>query len=431
MPDKPHHNELAKLNNRMDQSYRKARNKAVGWLISGIGVMFVSTLFQGLVGDSGRLAILLIGFGIMVSASIILARMARAADFRELIRPAAMLSACLAIMFLRDQSFEGVRGGSFLFIAVVYFLGGWLVAKTQQEQSLELPNSLLGVLLLILLGSLTWYRLANVDSAFHVGRIAGADDLNPVGVAYVTGVCLVLVAAIGLLSRGVLCATVAAITIPILILDFFGAASRGSAVGLFIAFSYLVYVALGAINNRITSRNMRWKLAAGSAILVAVFLYTAHSFLFSQSSLLLARFQTLNDPFRDDSTSERILIWQMYWEQFNQFWILGLPGYEGPYPHNLFFEMWLRFGLVGWLLIAATLYAVFKLVRLVWRRDMYSIDVVFSALFIFGLVNGQFNLSLEINRVFWVGFGYLLAREVPIAARRVARLPGGAGRFAR
>lgn len=389
----------------------------LGGIIFGFGLMFASTLYVGALGNAGRIAVLVTGFSIMSVASLPLVSRVNKSFIQDAGKPLLVVIACLVIMGLRKHEFGGAGGSAFILIAVSFFFVAFGVGKLMRAQAPELPRNLTALLVVFLVGAIFWYELVQAQSVFLTGRVEGDEALHPVGVAYVTGVCIVMAATIGLFSSGSIRPIIAAVSLPILLLDFFGAASRGAAMALVVTGVFLV---LTTMLTRMRGENrVRSKLKLiGIALVITIGLtFMAKSFLFGQSSFLLSRFQSLDNVYNDASASERIMIWQVYWSQLGDFWIFGLPAYAGPYPHNIFYEMWLRFGLVGWILIVSTLYAVVKLGRTLFSRALHPIDVLFGAMFVFGFVNGQFNLSLEFNRAFWLGLGYILAIDPVVKGR--------------
>jgi O-antigen ligase len=100
-----------------------------------------------------------------------------------------------------------------------------------------------------------------------------------------------------------------------------------------------------------------------------------------------------------------------YWSQFNDFYLFGLPRYTGAYPHNMFFELWLRFGALGLAVVLVTVLTALKALKIFAFERTSTWDSLMLSLFAFGLINGQTNLALEYNRVFWLGLAYFIHRR--------------------
>ena len=86
--------------------------------------------------------------------------------------------------------------------------------------------------------------------------------------------------------------------------------------------------------------------------------------------------------------------------------------YDFNYPHNIFFECLLRFGIVGFGLIAAVLFSAYRAFRNL--RISFSSPVVWviSSVGFFSLLIVQVNLMLEHARWLWLFVGYWGVKEV-------------------
>lgn len=405
---------------------------ALTLIVFGFGIMFSSTPFQGVAGTEGRRAILASGFGLLVLGLITLIVHRPTLIRKSLLLPS--ISGLLYIFgngYLRDQDVFDSRTATFIFIAFVCFISGRVVGTLSNHLRIDIPSRYFFLLMLFLAGNFAWYLFIDIQSLALAARIAGDDDLHPVGVAYVLACCGIMTAAVGLNLPHKTTATPLLIgALLLIVLNLLSTGSRGamlafSATLMFLAFVHNRSNAYGAARRpslRPISGTLKVLLIASAPIGAAALL--SSEAIIDQAYFVLARFESLvQDAAGDASTSERLAIWRDYISRFGEFWLVGLPGYSEPYPHNLLFEMWLRFGLPGFLLASITIITVVKVIARARSHSYTPMDYLFVSLFLFGFTNGLFNLSLEANRAFWLGFGYASARMMASNTTRTAVRP--------
>ena len=154
----------------------------------------------------------------------------------------------------------------------------------------------------------------------------------------------------------------------------------------------------------------------GTAGLMAV----KSEFLIMRWEYLMDRFMPTVDYFRgyhdagaQDATAGRSEIYGHYLEQFSSWWLKGLSGYSGAYPHNFFLEVGVRFGLLG-IPILIVWFLVVKKVFIIslYRERVDPFDATVVAIFVFTVLQSMTSMSLEMFRAMWASMGYLLILKV-------------------
>jgi len=147
---------------------------------------------------------------------------------------------------------------------------------------------------------------------------------------------------------------------------------------------------------------------------VVAVLYNANYAIAERIDILIDRFTQMFDLFNkygrgDASVSARQYTWSSYLSTIEQWIIFGEKRQSG-YPHNQWLEMFVKFGLLGTPMFLMSIILFFKISWSAVREKLHP-DIEFSiitTLFMFGYLSSMTSLSLQVNRVMWLGFGYLL-----------------------
>ncbi len=146
-----------------------------------------------------------------------------------------------------------------------------------------------------------------------------------------------------------------------------------------------------------------------------VVLYQSNYAIAERVDILIYRFTQLFDLFRkyggdsDRSIGARQYAWNSYLSTIDQWIIFGEKRQNG-YPHNQWLEIFIKFGLLGIPMFLMSIILFFKISWSAVREKLHP-DIEFSiitTLFMFGYLSSMTSLSLQVNRVMWLGFGYLL-----------------------
>ena len=316
-----------------------------------------------------------------------------------------------------------LRSGVFRVICYVFLLAGMAMGLRQNAGGggqLGWPSRVPMMLAWGFVAGAVFFYWSNVSAtlAFTSSSRFTGQDLHPVGIAFGFGTCMAVALALLMFDRSPWARLVNAVVLLVLARGLLLTGSRGALLSF-----VCVAVILAICKNRyLTITHRVWFLIAIGLVcaLVAVWL-TAGGFAVEQMNFYLRRLESLSTG-DDMAANARLVTWQMYAEQFRSWALLGLRPYTGDYPHNFFYEWWLRFGLLGLGASLLALWAVFRSVVLMWRRSLPPLSYAMIGVLLFGFINAQFNLALEFNRAFWLGIGF--AAVTLFGVRFTHPLPG-------
>ena len=252
----------------------------------------------------------------------------------------------------------------------------------------------------------TWLRSAGAAVA-GVRFVGDSEMLTPVGVGYTFGVMACVSAAFMLTEQRLIFRALHLVAYSACVLAILSTGSRGSAV-----FSLLIVAAGIVIRLRSFEDGLRYSLMFTALLVVFAGVVMTNSYARSQMDFMLERFEFISRGSVDLSIVERTDK-QLYYYRAIDSWILtGIGEYDYNYPHNVFFECLLRFGIVGFGLIAAILFSAYRSFRNL--RISFSSPVVWviSSVGFFSLLIVQVNLMLEHARWLWLFVGYWGVKEV-------------------
>lgn len=372
-------------------------------VISGIVLLAASPVGVLIGGTAVRYGILATGFGLLFWASVCRYYFSgiAAREFPVLLGIIVVVESINAINLADPLN---PRLAVFRWICYgMTELGMMLGAfRTGSSQS---PSSRCSVIpLIITIVSVLWIvRASTSDTSvrFH----GDTDELSPVGVGYT----------FGLLATVSLGFVLTEVRPQIILLHFAAMAlamtaqistgSRGSMVAFAVVFCF------GSIVKTISAVNVLRFLAV--LLLASCALYIAHErvpYFRDQADFIASRFDFATTGRLDDAILERVALRDYYYETIDHWIMFGYRSYEYRYPHNLFFELAVRFGFFGILLsvaISALSIRAVVLARIVYG-DIVGLIILLTGLFT--LIVAQFNMMLEFERCLWLFLGYWWAK---------------------
>lgn len=349
----------------------------------------------------------------------------------------------IAYGFFREQNTTDFFNVTFTGIAAGFFVNGVMWAGASPRENFfqngikrffnQLGLYLLLPLVLILLLSTNEYSnyLKYSINLMGGGRELTLETGNPVGVAYANGIASIVFLFIALNAKGFLFKGVAFLGMLLSLFIVLSTASRGAS--LFLILTSLLYFIfyIRTLQNEHNLQKIAKRIFIGGLAILVLFsiyfflqrenflvLYDRVSVLFSRFSDVFNYFEGLND---DRSTGGRFEVYRYHLNYFSEWIIFGEKNYT-PYPHNLFLEIIMRLGLIGFPLVFVFIYVNFKTFLNLFNKSFYkTIDwYFFSFLFFFSFLQSMTSLSLEINRGIWISLGFLLAYK-PLRHRQNLR----------
>ncbi|MDB4423422.1 hypothetical protein N9288_00080 [bacterium] len=398
------------------------------FVVVGLILLHLSQAIYFVAGNTARIGSIGLGFGFILAAAYLRTR-------RSLFRHAPFVIGSggyfMVLIFLsnfQDHIIwdDGVKQ-VFCVVCIFMFWAGYILAREKRHASVLADQwSLVGMAGVAIVCLLAFLRFVK-DISFYGGfRGFGETGLNPVGVAY-SNTCLALIfVVLGTLNHGRIRKRVYFSAACCAVFVVLSSASRG-ALG-WGACALIFFLLLNRLRKFFYVKNLLIAVVSFIVIVLTSFwLYTGNYAISERLGILTQRFTTLFYSFDggvkggivDRSISEREIIWKETVKTFDQWIILGDKGYEG-YPHNQWLEILKRFGLLGIPLLIMSVGLFFWLSWNVLTRKM-RVDVEFSliaTLFVYAYLQSLSSLSLEMNRVLWLGFGYFIGYYVKRSKHR-------------
>lgn len=300
-------------------------------------------------------------------------------------------------------------------VCYAFCFSGFIYSQESAGTTRDLPLIVHGILA-AMIGGVAFYWLNAASTSAGVRFTGDTEQLTPVGVGYCFGVLASVSSTMMLSERAWIARGVHALIYCACLMAILSTGSRGS-----FGFALLVFIGGLLAGIRSTSDLLRYV----AALLVFATLCTVavlfSDYARSQFEFLLSRFSFVSSGRADLSLILRQEIRSSYLNNIDSWIFTGYHGYAFQYPHNVFFECVLRFGLAGLVPITAVLYAVYKAVASFRCLKHESLPLLISLLGVFTLLVMQVNLMLEHGRFLWLFVGYWACRH-PSAKTRTLQL---------
>ncbi len=289
--------------------------------------------------------------------------------------------------------------------AVIFFLTGMVI----QGKYLEFTDAKTELLVSLFYATLFLLCLLKINqiSVYDVSRNFDNYGLHPVGVAISFGfLCQVATfKAIHGQRWTRIVWTVAALEAFLIV---FSTGSRGALVSLVLINFILLFKYVGRL--RVIAS------VAGLTVVSTLVIYFAYDFLstipfFDRIILAIDRakltFASVGFGYID--LSGRLDIWDYYARSVGDWMLFGESGYV-PYPHNSILEIFVRFGLLGFLPFIVLLFSIVRALIGLFSRNLVTVFMAQLLVldFLISLVNG----SLEIHRLMFLGIGYFVSTSI-------------------
>lgn len=396
--------------NILDQS-----NKKSNYLLLGVFLLVWSINGYFIGGNLLKMVLLILGFGFILVTSFTLPKHKSFVNFGLITFSFLILYWLIAV--IRNQKTITVSILVFDVICFLLMLAGYVLAKNLSYLKNVSPKIIIFIAIMSILGGLMFIKYQSqmlLESAVGgAGRAVTEDDesgINVIGIAYANAIVFFILyyfltyCKVRKWVKWLLFLSMFSIIFVILTTQ-----SRGA----------LIYIALILI-----IKNFK-KLWSFSSLLksIKVFFFTIIAFIIllyffpaMQEKLdgTINRFQTLlelsDDVEADQSSYERTLIMKDFFENIGDVIFLGMERYK-PYPHNQFIEIIMRWGIFfGLPLIIFSIGSFFKAFKILLKGvDNNPFANLILFIFIFSFFQSLSSMSLEMNRMFWFGLGFLAA----------------------
>ncbi|MBW4360344.1 O-antigen ligase family protein [Flavobacterium taihuense] len=382
-----------------------------------LGVFFLVWSINGFFIGGGvlKMGLLMFGFILILGSSFTLPVYRRFINF-SLIALFFLIS-YWAIAIVRSQKTVTFSIFTFDVICFLLLLSGYFVASNLNYFTKVSPKIILLISLLAIVGGVMFIKYqsqlllnnvgGNTRSAVEEGDDSG---INVIGIAYTNAIIFfilyyfVVYYDLKKWIKGVVFLSIFCVLFVIL-----STQSRGALI-------YIVLILLMINFKKIFSVRYVFKSLKVLLVAVLIFVLALNFFPAMQDKMegTLERFQTLialsEDVEADKSSYERTLIMEDFFNNIEDVILLGKEGYN-PYPHNQFVEIIMRWGLFfGLPLIVFSIRNFVRALMRLFKKDSVNPFMnLILFIFIFSFFQSLSSMSLEMNRMFWFGLGFLAA----------------------
>ena len=386
------------------------------FVIVGLVMLHWSQAMYFVGGQSARMGSLVIGFGLILGATLLRARGQIVKHLPFVVLTGSYFILLAMLTRFQDHSIWYDRQQQiFTVVCLFLFWSGYILAREKRRDFVSANQLILvGLGFLALLCLMRFLQFVKLISFEGSVRGYGDTTLNAVGVAF-ANTCLGLVFLIlAILNKNLLRKALYLLVACAAVFVVLSSASRGAIV--WGSLAMIFFFALNRHRGYLTGRSLLITLLSVTLSLpVLMVLYNANYAIAERIDILIERYTQLFDLLRkyggdsDRSIGARQYAWGSYLSTIDQWIILGEKRQHG-YPHNQWLEIFIRFGLLGFPMFLMSIILFFKISWSAVREKLHP-DVEFSiiaTLFMFGYLSSLSSLSLQVNRVMWLGFGYLL-----------------------
>ena len=386
-------------------------------VLFGLIMLYWSQALYFIAGNKMRLLSLVCGLGLIVAAVFLRARW-RIVKYTPFILITGVYFCMLAFLTKFQGHIIWYDSNQLIFCAVclVLFWMGYILALEKRHDFVSADQwSLVGFAGIAIVCLMAFLRYVKDISFSGSIRGFGESALNPVGVAYAnTCLCLIFLV-IGCSNRRLFSKTIHLIAASLALGVVLSAASRGAVI--WGACSVVYFLLLHRSLRYFSIKNISYVVGACIILIpIITIIYFTNYGIAERIEILFMRFEQMTlslfgggkAPF-DLSTNARQFYWDHYITTFENWILLGEQGYIG-YPHNQWLEILARFGLLGVPLLVLSIFLFVNLgFNTLFKRVRPDLEYsVITVLFVFGYLQSMTSLTLQANRVLWLGFGYVL-----------------------
>ena len=300
-------------------------------------------------------------------------------------------------------NFEQIYLGT---VSLLFFITG-ISLKSFNYNNIEINfNIIFLVLIIFIVGNLKFIFVFNyfdsISRHLNVSREIGDDYLNSIGIAYSKGVTILFVYFLFNITENRFLKILALITIFLSFIVIISTLTRG-------VFIYLILILFFLI-----LKQKRLFIYILIFILLFYFSFLAFNLqykfpIFERITFLFNRYSSLYGNFgnrsRDLSAIDREINYNYFINNYHNLFF-GKLNYK-PYPHNIFLEIYFRLGIFGLPLIYHIIKTFFRTIILFFTNKNKKLNFLFILFFIFSFLQSLTSMSLEMNKFFWLSYGYL------------------------
>ncbi len=382
--------------------------KHTGLVISGIFLLIWSSTAHVLLGETLKLFSLILGF-VMVMGSIFIGSSFRKEQLVFLITSLAVFIFLIFLGYVRHQDVFRAQNIIFGIICLGLINAGYALGQVSQF-SIRLNEMLPASYSLLTIA--TAVQFIKTQQLMDIDGRSLAFELSPVGLAFIETLLLIFLVFVFLSAKWFINKLLCLVAITACAGVILSTLSRG-------AILYLVLLAI--LLSTPYLRKLAFKAAFRGIIVVLVAAFALNLIveripvLAVKKEALITRIGRLQSYFSSDTrmTDRSSEIRASFYDDFFTGWdhyTWGKYRYS-PYPHNQFLEIYSRWGVFGLPILLFSVLMLFKSLRIfmMYRSGEVPFLMMINSFFIFSYMQSMSSLSLEMNRMMWLGFGFVLA----------------------
>ncbi|MDB4586225.1 hypothetical protein OAE01_02035 [Akkermansiaceae bacterium] len=385
-------------------------------LVVGIILLHLSQSMFFVAGDVARLGSLGLGLGSICYAAYYRVKNELLKDSGFILKSGAYFMLLGALTLFQEHAiWQNSVQIIFAVVCILLLWSGYLLGRNKRKgRGVVSSWGLASMTVLTAVCISVFLRYNQINYSATLTRSVGDSDLNPVGVAYVH-ICIaviffVLGASAKALWRKVLFFMVVLLALMIVITT----GSRGPVLWGGVTFFYILN--LMRVRLRLTVKSLVViSVTIGAVVMVAIFLYKSNPMISERMDVLSIRFSNLFLDFSGESTTidasseVRRNKLSAYWSSVESWWLVGEHGHSG-YPHQQWLEIFVKFGVLGLPMFLMSVILFLK-VSFDGMRKKFPGDIellLIASLFLYAYLQSMTSLSLYMNRMLWLGFGYFM-----------------------
>ena len=382
------------------------KNK-INLFVFGLFLLIWATNAYVIFGNIGKYISLFFGLSLLVIS--VLNRKLDLRLLRLTIVSFSILSLYILISYFLDQKTFTAQFIIFDFMNIFLFIVGYNLS-TVNEYEIKIPGSMIIFISIATILSSFVYFSRQVLLDLDIGiRGLGDESLNAVGVAYIHAQIFILLIWLlfrknSFLIKGLLILASIGTLLVILITE-----SRGAAIYL----SLLCFIVF--YKNIFSFINVKNFLPLTIIIIALGFLINT-SLVQSKIENVSVRYSALflgesSIKTQDKSVKARLEIQSDFFDNYDEM-IFGKYNYV-PYPHNQFIEIYMRWGIFGIPIFIVSIFSFINAMRFYKKHKEHknSLKFFLFMVFIFCYLQSMSSLSLDNNRLLWLGFGLFLSNN--------------------
>lgn len=306
--------------------------------------------------------------------------------------------------FLDQETFDSTII-IFDFVCTIIFVFGYYLAKNLNSIGSVKNYTKNIILIFIPLGFYYLLQFQTISMIDGNTRTMDDDFLNTNGIAFVTSQTIILLRWLLFIEKKSTYKILLFLSIILVFITLIFTESRGAVLYLLIVlgFSY-------GIKNHIKIKNI---------IYISLFSYLAFSVI-NSIDFFVVKINSLYDRFLlgfnfiteqsksqvDPSLIERRKSIDSFLNNFDEMFF-GQIKYQ-LYPHNQFLEIFMRWGVFGLPIFLISIITILRSISIIKTVTKNSFTFLICTVFIFTYLQSMSSLSLDNNRLLWLGFGFIM-----------------------